>query len=229
MTRRQASKNEYQLTVGITSLLLIVANRLILAGELPAGAQSRADLLGVAAACALLLDGVSRRSIDTIAAPKVSLSGQRGKGLSARLDPSTRSATDWAATTLLESLPDATSVYIWTQAQGTILRLGVLGTQTTVDAEALTLLDARKMSSPTYLPHLQALPARADFPFLPKNSQAVLLIPLRPSNASDDSGVADGIIIVATDRKRAFSLRDQAWTSQFAIRLADILLASSSL
>ena len=199
---------------GALGVGVVLVNRLVLAGELPAAAQSRVDLLSAFACCFLMLDGISRRDVETNVADSVRLvAAQRGKGFSATLTPSERRDLDWTATTLLDAMPDAATVVVWDHHRGTLARVGALGAGI-LDLEAPpTLRAALDDNEPTYLPDLQALPARVDFSFLPPNTPAVLLVP---------SGTT-GIIIIAANRKRPFSPRDLLWASQLSVRLASLL------
>jgi len=213
---------------GAAGVATILTNRLVLAGELPAPAQSRADLLSLFACFFLILDGLSRRDVEARVAAKVAPRyAARGKGLSAALSPRRRAVADWAVTTLLDALPDAATVVVAAPALGgTIARAGALTDVADVDlAGSPTLRDAR---SPTYLPDLQALPARVDFPFLPPNAQAALLLPFRcdledDGPGGDGLGGGGGLVVVAADRKRAFSPRDQLWAARIADRLGLLL------
>ncbi len=67
------------------------------------------------------------------------------------------------------------------------------------------------------MPDLQAVPARVDFAYLPKNTQSALIVPF--GEAADTSA-----LVVACDRKRALTPRDVAWLRQVAARLGGALV-----
>ena len=123
-----------------------------------------------------------------------------------------RATVEWAADSILEAIA-AESVFLWHQ-NTTILRQGVLG-----ESRAVTpgpILEAARLSPAreTYLPDLQALPGRVEFGYLPRNAQAVLLQPLC---------AGESMLVLGTDRKRAFSPRDIAWVSALGSQLAPLL------
>ena len=209
---------------GATGVAAVLLNRFFfLGGDLPSPTQSRADLLSLFACFFLVLEGVSRREVETKVAEKVfSKAARRGKGFSSALTLRQRQILDWATTTLRDSLPDADSVFVWLPESdrlpsGTVARLGSLGDDDRINPKAITIANALALKEATYLPDLQSLPARVDFPFLPKNAQAVLLLPFLLEETK-------GLLLIAADRKRAFSPRDQLWAQQFADRIGHLLL-----
>jgi len=199
-----------RLVGGVAGLGAVAANRVFLAPALAYGAQSRADLLAVAACAGLALDGLSLAAIDARDAEPVVLKGVRGAGVAASLDPAARTAAEWAASSILAASSTIKTVFVY-HGGATILRRGVLGDRNAVDDTAVTFTDALAGDG-TYVPSLQDVPARADFRYLPRNAQAALVAPF-----------AGGALVVACDRKRALAPRDVAWLRAVARRLGDLL------
>ncbi len=83
--RAFGSQDALAVPLGAAALFGVIANRLLFAGELPPGTQSRADLIAVAAAGGLVLNGLSLKEIETKVADSVRLEGVRGKGVNRRL------------------------------------------------------------------------------------------------------------------------------------------------
>ena len=107
----------------------------------------------------------------------------------------------------------AETVFLW-HRNATILRQGVLGTSQAVTPGPVVETASRSPRRETYLPDLQALPGRVEFGYLPRNTQAVLLLPLC-AGAS--------MLVLGADRKRAFSPRDIAWMQAFCGQLTPLL------
>lgn len=197
-----------QVALGSIGLGALALNRIFLAGSLPIDSQSRADLLCLCAMCGLLLDGLSVREIDPRSATSASLKGTRGVSVAKQLtEDELRSAT-WIAAAIVDSIPEACTVIAWTKRKP-VVRYGLLG-DAALDLESQTFRDAIKLApDETYLPDLQALPARVEFGCLPRFTPAALILPV-----DSETGV-----LVACDKKRALSPKDIAWIRGFAQRL----------
>jgi len=208
---RAAALASARLWGGVAGLGAVAANRILLAPALAYGAQSRADLLAVAACAGLALDGLSVAAIDARPADPVALRGVRGAGVAASLSAADRATVEWAAKLALAASASIQTVFVYHRG-ATVLRRGVLGDANAVDANAPTFRDALAAGG-TYVPDVQAVPARADFRYLPRNTQAALVAPFE-----------DGALVVACDRKRALTPRDVAWLRQVAARLGGALV-----
>jgi Cofactor assembly of complex C subunit B, CCB2/CCB4 len=64
----------------------------------------------------------------------------------------------------------------------------------------------------SYLPTLQALPGKVEFTYLPRNTQAVLVLspPPSPTTIASCSGAAE-LVVLGANRARSFTPRDIAW------------------
>jgi hypothetical protein len=203
---------DFQVGAGVAGLLAVAANRLVLSGDLPPGLQSRADLVAVAAMCGVILEGLGARDVTSRESEVFTLKGTNARGVSKDLTGNEAKLYTWAAESIISSQESARVVFVW-RGGNTVLRQGILGESPAVDAESLTFKLAIEKGlgdlAHTYIPDLQAVPARVEFLYLPKNTQCVLIQPL---------GAADALI-VGCDRKRALSPRDIGWIRQVALRL----------
>lgn len=199
-----------QLALGGAGLASLFLNRVFLAPSLSMDSQSRVDLLCLCAMCGLLLDGLSVRDVETRTAARVSLQGKKGVFVATNrlaTQDELRSAT-WAAAALVDSLPNACTVVAWRNSKP-LVRYGILG-EDPLDLTTPTFQDALKIfPKETYLPDLQALPARVEFGCLPRYTPSALILPL-----TSDTG-----ILLACDAKRALSPKDIAWVRRFAVEL----------
>ena len=100
--RAVGSQDALAVPLGAAALFGVIVNRLLFAGELPPGTQSRADLIAVAAAGGLVLNGLSLKEIDTKVADSVRLEGVRGKGVNRRLLQASERAPRLASPTAAE-------------------------------------------------------------------------------------------------------------------------------
>jgi len=214
-TALRVAPSDARIYGGLAGLGLIVLNRIFVAGELAYGDQSQADLLAVAATVGLVLDGLSMADIEAREAEVVELKGVKGRGVSKELAGDALAGATWASETILESCAPVKAVFLWHEGS-TILRLGVLGKANAVDADAVTFREAlaKAGGAATYVPDLQAVPARVDFSYLPRNTQSALIQPF-----ADGAGA----VVVGCDRKRALVPRDVAWIKGAAARLGDRL------
>ncbi|KAJ1450419.1 hypothetical protein M885DRAFT_571269 [Pelagophyceae sp. CCMP2097] len=204
---------DLQVGAGVAGLLGVAANRFVLSGELPPGLQSRADLVAVAALCGVILEGLGARDITSRESEVFTLKGINARGVSKDLSAAQAKLYTWAADSIISSQESARVVFVW-RGGATLLRQGILGDSPAVDAESLTFKLAIEKGhdgnlAHTYIPDLQAVPARVEFLYLPKNTQCVLIQPLGPQDA----------LIVGCDRKRALSPRNIGWIRQVALRL----------
>lgn len=101
-----------------------------------------------------------------------------------------------------------------------ILQIGIAAESSTEDGEAVDVdvnklmqgslyQGVKKSGAQSYLANLSLYPGKSELPFLPSNTQAVILQPL------GDKGIA----IIGGDTIRGFTISDQAWISFIAEKL----------
>ena len=71
------------------------------------------------------------------------------------------------------------------------------------------LLKEGQGNKETYLPTLQALPGRAEFTYLPQNTQEVLMLPIEVKNGNTKFRKA--ALVLGGDCSKTFTPRDVAW------------------
>lgn len=213
--------------VGGFSLLAVLVNRAI-SGIAPvadaSSSQSRADLLALGLAVTNILTGLVWLSIRPKSISKVDPEGVECHWISHTLSDSAVSELDWfwqslSAVTCCRSL-----VIIYEDS--CICQIGVAaesskgGEAETVDAIKLiqgTLYRGiMKSGAQSYLANLSLYPGKSELPFLPPNTQAVILQPL------GDKGIA----VIGGDTIRGFSTADQAWISLIGDKLEATLTKS---
>ncbi|XP_021747209.1 protein COFACTOR ASSEMBLY OF COMPLEX C SUBUNIT B CCB4, chloroplastic-like isoform X1 [Chenopodium quinoa] len=213
--------------VGGFSLLAVLFNRTV-SGIAPvadaSSSQSRADLLALGLAVTNILTGLVWLSIRPKAISKVDPEGVECRWISPNLPDSAISELEWfwqslSAVTCCRSL-----VIIYEES--CICQIGVAaeslisGEAENVDAKKLiqgTLYRGiMKSGAQSYLANLSLYPGKSELPFLPSNTQAVILQPL------GDKGIA----IIGGDTIRGFSTADQAWISLIGDKLDATLTKS---
>ncbi|CAI0627614.1 unnamed protein product [Linum tenue] len=206
--------------VGGASLVAVLVNRAV-SGIAPvadaSSSQSRADLLALGLAVTSILTGLVWLTIK----PK-SISVVNPLGVECRMISSSHLPDPLIAELLWawESLSSVTCcrclVVVY---DGTcILQIGVAaespdGEAQAVDAARLTegsvYQGVMKSGSQSYLANLSLYPGRSELPFLPSNTQAVILQPLGDK----------GIVIIGGDMIRGFTTADQAWITYLGEKL----------
>ncbi|XP_028801897.1 protein COFACTOR ASSEMBLY OF COMPLEX C SUBUNIT B CCB4, chloroplastic-like, partial [Neltuma alba] len=211
--------------IGAASLLVVLFNR-ALYGIAPvadaSSSQSRADLLTVALAVTNVLTGLVWLSIRPKSIATVDPQGVECKRVCSPLP-------DYAVTELLwvwESLSDVTRCrsLVIVYENVCVLQIGCAaeassrkGEAVNVDADKLmrgTLYQGViKSGAQSYLANLSLYPGKSELPFLPSNTQAVILQPL------GDKGIA----IIGGDTIRGFTTSDQAWITLIGEKLDSTL------
>ncbi|KAK4429914.1 protein COFACTOR ASSEMBLY OF COMPLEX C SUBUNIT B CCB4, chloroplastic [Sesamum alatum] len=206
---------------GGASLLAVLLNRTV-SGIAPvadaSSSQSRADLLTLGLAVTNILNGLVWLSIRPKSISVVNPNGVECQRIYHNLPDSVTSELLWA----WESLSDVTCcrslVVIYDGI--CILQIGFAnisdsngGEPMVVDADKLmkgSLYNGvQKSGSQSYLANLALYPGKSELPFLPSNTQAVILQPL------GDKGIA----IVGGDTIRGFTSSDQAWITLIGEKL----------
>ncbi|KAL3501268.1 hypothetical protein ACH5RR_035717 [Cinchona calisaya] len=198
--------------VGGLSLLAVLFNRAV-SGIAPvadaSSSQSRADLLTLGLAVTNILNGLVWLSIRPKAIYPVNPEGVECRRIYSQLPDFIVSELLW----VWESLSDATCCrsLVVVYDKRIVLQIGFAAASSSADNAVV--IDADKLmkgslyagvlksKSQSYLANLSLYPAKSELPFLPSNTQAVILQPL------GDTGVA----IIGGDTIRGFTTSDQAW------------------
>ncbi|KAK1269456.1 hypothetical protein QJS04_geneDACA006866 [Acorus gramineus] len=199
--------------VGGLSLLAIVLNRSF-SGIAPvadaSSSQSRADILAIALSVTNLLAGLVWLSIRPKYISPVALQGVECRRIYSGIP-------DYATAELLwvwECLSDVTCCksLVIVNGRKCLLQVGIAAKSSSKDDDAMTV-DCHQLSQGSlyqnvqssgkqiYLANLSLYPGRSELPFLPSDTQSVILQPLGST----------GLAILGGDTIRGFSSVDQAW------------------
>lgn len=213
-------------------------------GAVALGTQSRADLLGIFAALAVLLNGVSKLDVTSALAESVVLDGvSLDKPVVVDNDMASNMNEDglndllWALGSILDATPARTVVLMmrddvsgsssWrpTALAGIVpadedLRKRIPGT---VGATPILdrFLKSSSDSKESYLPTLQALPGRVEFTYLPANAQEALLVPVPMQ------GDKRAVLVLGSETAKSCTPRDVAWCQVLATQMGNFLSAES--
>ncbi|XP_010240534.1 protein COFACTOR ASSEMBLY OF COMPLEX C SUBUNIT B CCB4, chloroplastic isoform X2 [Brachypodium distachyon] len=201
--------------VGGVSLLAVLLNRAlsgIAAVADASSSQSRADILTLALSVTDILAGLVWLSIRPKSISPVAPQGVECK----RVVPGVSSPALHELLWTWDSLTAATCCKSLVVVYGgnCILQIGVAAGSPEDDI-AVTV-DAQKFTQESYLANLALYPGRSELPFLPANTQALILQPI------GDNGIA----IIGGDTIRGFTNLDQAWIAMIADKL-DATLSKS--
>eukprot|EP00741_Cyanophora_paradoxa_P025714 tig00000388_g24815.t1 len=206
--------------VGVLSLALLAFNRAVLTSAASATpSQFRSEMIGVLASTLLIAVGVfMRRTQVERPSTSVGLEGAEVFEFAEELPERLKEELAWTSYVLCTQTA-ARSVLVCRLSEGgacTVLHRRGLAAR---DAPAPSRLSGAALpsgSNPAYLrPAEDAGAARAvaaDLPFLAPNTQDTLVVPV---------GAGRGVLIVASDRQRAFSDKTVAWIGSLAAKLAD--------
>ncbi|GAV72938.1 DUF2930 domain-containing protein, partial [Cephalotus follicularis] len=198
--------------VGGASLLAVLLNR-TLSGIAPiadaSSSQSRADLLTLGLAVTNILAGLVWLSIRPKSIYAVNPQGVDCRMICSEFPGSVVSELLW----VWESLSTVTCCrsLVIVYDCSCILQIG-MAAESPNDSEVVTVDAAKLMQgslyqgvmrsgAQSYLANLSLYPGRSELPFLPSNTQAVILQPI------GDNGIA----IIGGDTIRGFTTSDQAW------------------
>ncbi|KAK4598276.1 hypothetical protein RGQ29_015662 [Quercus rubra] len=214
--------------VGGVSLLAVLLNRTV-SGIAPvadaSSSQSRSDLLTLGLAVTNILTGLVWLSIRPKSISVVSPQGVECQRICSNLPDSVVSELLW----LWESMSNVTCCrsLIVVYDSRCILQIGCAAKSSFGDGEAVAV-DANKLmqgslcqgviksGAQSYLANLSLYPGKSELPFLPSNTQAVILQPLGEK----------GIAIIGGDTIRGFTSSDQAWITLIGEKL-DATLAKN--
>ncbi|KAL2473938.1 cofactor assembly of complex C [Forsythia ovata] len=207
--------------VGGTSLLAVLFNRTV-SGIAPvadaSSSQSRADLLTLGLAVTCILNGLVWISIRPKSISVVNPEGVECQRIYSDLPDSVISELLWAWESLSHATCCRSLVVIYDGI--CLLQIGFAAASSS-DGGGAMVVNAKKLvegslynggirsGSQSYLANLSLYPGKSELPFLPSNTQAVILQPL------GDKGIA----IVGGDIVRGFTTSDQAWITLIGEKL----------
>ncbi|CBI32065.3 hypothetical protein VitviT2T_000831 [Vitis vinifera] len=199
--------------VGGVSLLSVLFNRTI-SGIAPvadaSSSQSRADLLTLGLAVTNILAGLVWLSIRPKSISVVNPQGVESRRIYPNIAASLVSELLWVWESLSVVTCCRSLVILYDSI--CILQIGMAAESSAGDGEAMAV-DATKLmqgslyqgvmksGAQSYLANLSLYPGKSELPFLPSNTQAVILQPIGDK----------GIIIIGGDTIRGFTASDQAW------------------
>ncbi|CAM8956182.1 unnamed protein product [Rhodiola kirilowii] len=207
--------------VGGGSLLAVLVNRTV-SGIAPvvdaSSSQSRADLLTLGLAVTNILAGLVWLSIRPKTIFAVGPQGVPCQWISPNLQESVISELSWVWDSLSVVTCCRSLVIVYNES--CVLQMGIAAECTTergkaVEVDANKLMEGSlyrtciKSQTQSYLANLSLYPGRSELPFLPSNTQAVILQPLGD----------DGIAILGGDTVRGFTTSDQAWITLVAEKI----------
>ncbi|KAL7593625.1 hypothetical protein Lser_V15G34710 [Lactuca serriola] len=205
--------------VGGTSLFGVLFNRTI-SGIAPvadaSSSQSRADLLAIGLAVTNILAGLVWLSIRPKSISVVPPRGVECERIHSSIPDLVSSELKWAWESLSGVTCSKSLVIVYDGI--CVVQIGYASNEN--EGEAM-VVDAHKLmqgsiyqglmksGSQSYLANLSLYPGKSELPFLPSNTQAVILQPL------GDKGIA----IIGGDTIRGFTTSDQAWISLIGEKL----------
>ncbi|XP_024990901.1 protein COFACTOR ASSEMBLY OF COMPLEX C SUBUNIT B CCB4, chloroplastic isoform X1 [Cynara cardunculus var. scolymus] len=207
--------------VGGISLFAVLFNRTI-SGIAPvadaSSSQSRADLLTIGLAVTNILAGLVWLSIRPKTISVVPPRGVECERIHSNVPDLVASELIWAWESLSAMTCSRSLVIVYDDI--CVLQIGCASAASSNEGEPL-VVDADKLmqgsiyqgvvksGSQSYLANLSLYPGKSELPFLPSNTQAVILQPL------GDKGIA----ILGGDTIRGFTASDQAWITLIGEKL----------
>ncbi|XP_059308546.1 protein COFACTOR ASSEMBLY OF COMPLEX C SUBUNIT B CCB4, chloroplastic isoform X1 [Lycium ferocissimum] len=204
--------------VGGLSLLAVLFNRTV-SGIAPvadaSSSQSRADLLTLGLAVTNILNGLVWLSIRPKSISVVNPNGVECQRIASHLPNFVISELLWAWNSLSDVTCCRSLVIVYDGKF--ILQIGfaffngsdAVVVDTNKLIEGSLYQGVLKSASQSYLANLSLYPGKSELPFLPSNTQAVILQPL------GDKGIA----IIGGDMIRGFTSSDQAWITLIGEKL----------
>jgi len=179
-------------------------------------AQSRSDVLALALAATVLLQGLVWKSIQPRPVISVEMEGVECFNIASNLPVAVAQELQWVWDAIRSSTQSQALIILYRTT--CILQTGLAAASE--DGSAVSVNATKFLHGPlckglkssgkqTYLANLAFYPGRFELSFLPSNAQAVILQPLGD----------DGVLVVASDTIRGFTSRDQAWLGTIAEKL----------
>ncbi|CAN6479758.1 unnamed protein product [Victoria cruziana] len=207
--------------VGGFSLVAVLLNRTasLVAPVIDASSsQSRTDILTLALAVTNILAGLVWLSIRPKYVPKVIPQGVQCRVISPDLPPSIEAELLWLWKTLEDVTCCKSLVVVYEKK--CVLQIGVAAESSARDGD-IVIVDAEKFVNCSiyesvkkslkqmYLANLSLYPGRSELPFLPSNTQALILQPIGEN----------GMMVIGGNRIRGFTSADQSWITLLGEKL----------
>uniref|UniRef100_A0A1J3FVJ8 Protein COFACTOR ASSEMBLY OF COMPLEX C SUBUNIT B CCB4, chloroplastic n=1 Tax=Noccaea caerulescens TaxID=107243 RepID=A0A1J3FVJ8_NOCCA len=220
VSRNDDSVRSLPIYVGGASLLAVLFNRAV-SGIAPvadaSSSQSRADLLALGLAVTNLLTGLVWLSIRPKTITPVKPEGVECNVVESDLPASMVSELLWAWESLKAATCCESLVIVYNGI--CLIQIGMVAKSPQDNKAAIVNTEklmqgsvyqgVMKSKSQSYLANLSLYPGRSQLPFLPANTQAVILQPL------GDKGIA----VIGGNTIRGFTSSDQAWISSIGEKL----------
>ncbi|KAK9816259.1 hypothetical protein WJX74_004736 [Apatococcus lobatus] len=194
------------LAAGLSGLSFVLLNRFV-SGVAPvadaSSAQSRADVLVIAMAAALLLTGLTWISLKPRDPVKVKLNADQTFHMATSLPSALSSELEWSWDAL-RKCTRCSSLAVLSRDQCLVLAGAVLPVTEPWRYAKMGSIGTRALSEGrgNYLANLALYPGRKEFTsYLPENTQAVVVQPVGDTS----------LLIAASDTQRGFNKVDQAW------------------
>ncbi|XP_061360819.1 protein COFACTOR ASSEMBLY OF COMPLEX C SUBUNIT B CCB4, chloroplastic isoform X2 [Gastrolobium bilobum] len=216
----------FPIYIGSASIFAVLLNRAI-SGIAPvadaSSSQSRADLLTLGLAVTNILTGLVWLSIRPKSVTEVNPQGVECKKLYTALPDAALAELLWVWESLADVTCCRTLVIVYESI--CLLQVGFAAESSPEDGGEAVSVDADKLmqgsvcqgvmksGAQSYLANLSLYPGKSELPFLPSNTQAIILQPL------GDKGIA----IIGGDTIRGFTTSDQAWISFIGEKLDSTL------
>ncbi|CAK9146261.1 unnamed protein product [Ilex paraguariensis] len=221
VSRNDDAVRSLPIYVGGASLLAVLVNRSV-SGIAPvadaSSAQSRADLLTLGLAVTNILVGLVWLSIRPKSISVVNPQGVKCQRIYSHLPDFVVSELLWLWESMSAVSCCRSLVIVYDSI--CILQIGIAAASSFDEVEPV-VVDVNKLiqgslyrgvlksGSQSYLANLSLYPGKSELPFLPSNTQAVILQPL------GDKGIA----IIGGDTIRGFTTSDQAWITLIGEKL----------
>ena len=208
------------IALGIIGLLAVVIHRWALLDESAEAltVQTRTDLLATFACGSVLLNGITKLDVTAALAESVVLEGTQLETPEISQELEDQDTIQWGLESLLTATPAQTSILVKQSKDkgiwNIVARAGkvpVISSVPDTNTPILNRVGSLGNTKETYLPTLQALPGKREFPYLPSNTQLALLIPLE----------SNMVLILGGNTAKSFTPRDVAWCRIVADRMGN--------
>jgi hypothetical protein len=196
------------IVVGSLAGTVLLTNRLLT--PMLTDSQARSDVTGVIISGILVLTGILWQRIQPVPPEAVELVGEQGFELAEDLSDRLKTELAWASHLLLTNTVTRSLVIYY--GDRTLLRRGILGTQSTVKLGAIAQR-AMETEKPIYLVSLKLYPGKVEFDYLPENTQGVICQPIGKK----------GVMFLGANSPRSYTKQDETWIAGIADKLANSL------
>ena len=196
------------IAVGILGSSLLMVNRLLT----PAltDSQARSDVMGIILSAVLVLTGLLWQRVQPKSPDVVQLQGPEGFELDETLPDEVQTELAWASHLLLtNTVTRAIAAYY----DGKVLmRRGIFGPTDEITQGAI-LQRVLEKGKAVYLVDTKLYPGRAEFNYLPENTQGLICQPMGTK----------GALILGANAPRSYTKQDENWIEGIADKLGETL------